>query len=206
MFIVKEGIPFIAVPGILGVTGLIYFRHAPAAQAVAVILLAASLFCAYFFRDPSRVISDVPGQILSPADGVVMEVSQHNGEKVVRIFLSVFNVHLQRSPFDGYVVSVEHKAGRFLPAMNPKAHIENEQMIMTFSTGKGRIRVIQIAGILARRCVAWINPGDIVKKGNKIGMIKFGSQVDVYFSEAAVVNVKPGDKTVGGKTVLGEFK
>ncbi len=206
MTIVSEGIPFIAVPGVLGVAGLMYSRQHPVMQAVSIVLLAAALFCMYFFRDPSRTIVDVEGQLLSPADGVVMEVSENNGEKVIRIFLSVFNVHLQRSPFAGTVVAVERKAGKFLPAMDPKAHVENEQIIMTFDTKHGRMKVIQIAGILARRCVSWVKPGDTVEKGGKIGVIKFSSQVDIHLPAATVVSVKPGDKTVGGITVLGNFK
>jgi phosphatidylserine decarboxylase len=206
MTIVSEGIPFIVTPALLGAVGLFYFRQQPVVQAVSILLLVVSFFCLYFFRDPARTIVDVENQLLSPADGVVMEVSDNGGEKVVRIFLSVFNVHLQRSPFAGTVVSVEHKPGKFLPAMDAQAHVENEQIIMTFETKQGKMKVIQIAGILARRCVAWVKPGDTVAKGGKIGVIKFSSQVDIHLPASTVISVKPGDKTVGGITVLGNFK
>jgi phosphatidylserine decarboxylase len=206
MNIVSEGIPFIAVPGVLGVAGLIYLGNNPVMHAMSVLLVAVALFCIYFFRDPSRKIVDVEKQLLSPADGVVMEVSENGGEKVIRIFLSVFNVHLQRSPFAGKVVSVEHKAGKFLPAMDPAAHVENEQIVMSFDTEFGRMKVIQVAGILARRCVSWIKAGDVVEKGGKIGVIKFSSQVDIHLPASVSVSVRPGDKTVGGITALGEFK
>jgi phosphatidylserine decarboxylase len=130
-----------------------------------------------------------------------MEVTEEGDEKIVRVFLSIFSVHLQRSPVDGTVTDVTHKDGKFFAAWNPRAHIENEQNIITIQGANGVYVVRQIAGFLARRCVSWVKQGDVIKAGDKIGMIKFSSQVDLHLPKSAEVVVKPGDKTRAGITV-----
>ncbi len=170
------------------------------------VLVVLGLFCLFFFRDPQRVVPVDANLILSPCDGKVMEVTEENGKKVVRVFLSVFNVHLQRSPVEGVVKSVEYRPGKFLPAMNKEAHVVNEQNVITLQTPQGEYVVYQIAGILARRVVSWVKPGDSVAQGQRIGLIKFGSQVDLVLPAATEIRVRVGEKVVGGISVVGAKK
>jgi phosphatidylserine decarboxylase len=200
MSIAKEGWPFIVIPL---AAGLLLFRFGVAGAVLGMLCLVFGLFCAFFFRDPARSIVADPSAIVSPCDGTVMEITRENGQDVIRVFLSVFNVHLQRSPVAGKIVDVKYIPGKFLPAMKPEACMVNEQNVFTISSDKGTYIVKQIAGILARRVVAWSKPGDVVKKGDKIGLIKFSSQVDLYVPPAAVIKVKVGDKVVGGETIMG---
>jgi phosphatidylserine decarboxylase len=155
----------------------------------------------YFFRDPAVEVTQEEGAILSPCSGTVMEITEEDGEKVVRVFLSIFSVHLQRSPVNG-TVDVTHKDGKFLAAWNPRAHIENEQNIFKIQSEDGIYTVRQIAGLVARRCVSWVKSGNTLKAGDKIGMIKFSSQVDLHIPKSAVIKVKPGDKTNAGVTII----
>jgi phosphatidylserine decarboxylase len=156
----------------------------------------------FFFRDPKIEITQGEGIILSPCNGTVMEVTKEGEEKIIRVFLSVFSVHLQRSPVSGTVVDVTHKDGKFLAAWDPRAHSENEQNIIKIQSGNSMYVVRQIAGLVARRCVSWVKTGDVLKAGDKIGMIKFSSQVDLHIPESATVKVKPGEKTRAGITVI----
>ncbi|MGA2091680.1 MAG: phosphatidylserine decarboxylase [Endomicrobiales bacterium] len=204
MWIAKEGWPFIVIPLAASVV-LFTLNFGVIGTVLGTLCLIFGLFCAFFFRDPSRSIVADPSAIVSPCDGTVMEITKENGQDVIRVFLSVFNVHLQRSPVEGKVVDVKYIPGQFLPAMKPEACMVNEQNVITISSDKGTFIVKQIAGILARRVVAWVKAGDIVKKGGKIGLIKFSSQVDLYVPSAVVIRVKVGDKVVGGKTVMGEI-
>ena len=120
--------------------------------------------------------------------------------------MSVANVHLQRSPISGTVKSVEHKPGKFLKAHLPEAYIENEQNVITIENENGTYIVKQIAGILARRCVAWVKPGDVVNQGDKIGVIKFSSQVDLIMPAGYDVRVKVGDKVTSGLSIFAIIK
>lgn len=214
MSILKEGYPFIIPSFAAGVVFVIASRFVELLPlsivcfALGALLLLFSFFCMFFFRDPKITITVGEGIILSPCNGTVMEVtedsspSNEGGEKVVRVFLSVFSVHLQRSPVSGTVTSVTHKDGKFLAAWDPKAHVENEQNIITIQGDNGIYTVRQIAGLLARRCVSWVKPGDTLKIGDKIGMIKFSSQVDLHLPKSSVINVKAGDKTKAGITIM----
>ena len=207
MSILKEGYPFIF-PAIAA--GLIFlvisgFIGRPADIVCIVIgslLIVFALFCMYFFRDPAVKVTQEEGAVLSPCNGTVMEITEEDGEKVVRVFLSIFSVHLQRAPVSGTVIDVTHKDGKFLAAWNPRAHIENEQNIFKIQSESGVYTVRQIAGLVARRCVSWVKPGDTLKTGDKIGMIKFSSQVDLYMPKSAVIKIKPGDKTKAGITII----
>jgi phosphatidylserine decarboxylase len=131
-----------------------------------------------------------------------MEVTEEGGERIIRVFLSIFSVHLQRSPVAGTVVDVIHHNGKFLAAWDPKAHVENEQNIFTIQSDDGVYVVRQIAGLVARRCVTWVKKGDVLKVGDKIGMIKFSSQVDLHLPKRAVITVKAGEKVRAGITVV----
>jgi phosphatidylserine decarboxylase len=204
MVIAKEGWPFILAPVIAGVLFLLLGRGWPFWVPGALLILTG-LFCAFFFRDPTRQIMPDDRLVLSPCDGKVMEITEEDGFKVIRMFLSVLNVHLQRSPVSGTVTSVQYVPGKFLPAMHADAHIVNEQNIFTIQTPSGDYIVKQIAGILARRVVAWSKPGDRVERGQKIGLIKFGSQVDLYLPQKAVITVTVGEKVVAGVTPLGKL-
>lgn len=206
MSILKDGYPFIVVPLLIGAASFAFGRHNPAALSLGMVCILLALFCAFFFRDPERVITPGDRLVISPCDGTVMEVGEENGVPVVRVFLSVFNVHLQRSPVNGTVKSVTYVPGKFLPAMNVQAHVVNEQNIIVIDTPQGEFTVKQIAGLLARRCVSWVKPGDTVARGGKIGLIKFSSQVDLYLPKGSRVLLKPGDKVAGGITVFAEMQ
>jgi phosphatidylserine decarboxylase len=201
MSIVKEGYPFILIPLILGLL-LILFGWGKFSLTAGIICVLASLFCVYFFRDPEISLTQGEGLILSPCNGTVLEVSENENEKVIRVFLSVLDVHLQRSPVSGKVTKVEYKPGKFLKAMEPQAHIVNEQNHIVIENENGTYVVKQIAGILARRCVSWVKQGDELKAGDKIGVIKFSSQVDLHMPKNAEIKVKKDDKVVSGVTVF----
>ncbi|MDR3071055.1 MAG: phosphatidylserine decarboxylase [Endomicrobium sp.] len=201
MQIVKEGYLFILVPFSLGLI-LFIMGLGGLAYIIGVLCVLFSLFCLYFFRDPKIEITKGDNLIISPCNGTVLEVSESETEKIVRVFLSVLDVHLQRSPIFGKVVSVEHKSGKFLKADNPQAHIVNEQNIITIENENGRYVVKQIAGVLARRCVCWVKQGDIVNMGDKIGLIKFGSQVDLHMHKNVKIKVGSGNKVVSGVTII----
>lgn len=176
----------------------------PLLAAIAAIGFVKTGFFLYFFRDPERIIPGGSGVLLSPADGKVMEVADEDGgRKAVRIFLSVVNVHLQRSPASGVVKNVERTGTKYLPAMKSAAHGENVRNIITIETADGStLEVHQIVGILARRLVLWIKPGDKLSAGERIGIIKFGSQVDLTFPSGYEPAVKPGDKVTGGTSII----
>jgi phosphatidylserine decarboxylase len=168
------------------------------------LLLAA--FFLWFFRDPERAIPATPGAIVSPADGKVTEVSvvrvDGREQKRITIFLNVFDVHVNRSPISGVIRSAEYKPGKFLNAMKEACADLNEQNIVTVE-GEGHTLVFkQIAGLLARRIVFTKKVGDQVQRGERVGLIKFGSRTDVLFDPAAEVLIKKGDRVKGGATVL----
>jgi len=172
--------------------------------AVPVLLLGA--FCLWFFRDPERQIPNAPGAIVSPGDGKVTDVSiinpSVNPQARISIFLNVFNVHVNRSPIAGVIREVRHQRGKFLNAMAHNSADENEQNIVTVE-GEGRTVVFkQIAGLIARRIVFNLKVGETVARGQRVGLIKFGSRVDVLFDSDAAIQVKPGDHVKGGATVL----
>ena len=208
MSILKEGYPFIIPSFAAGLVLLVISRFAglppvnAACIALGSLLIVFSLFCMFFFRDPKIAATQGEGIILSPCNGTVMEVTEEGGEKIIRVFLSIFSVHLQRSPVSGTVADVTHKDGKFYAAWNPRAQAENEQNIFTIQSEGGRYVVRQIAGFLARRCVSWVKSGDVLNAGDKIGMIKFSSQVDLHLPMQAEIKIKPGDKTRAGITIM----
>ncbi|MCI0353025.1 MAG: phosphatidylserine decarboxylase [Acidobacteriales bacterium] len=166
-------------------------------------------FLLWFFRDPKRKIPPEPGVIVSPADGKVTDISlcKVNGEPRIRvsIFLNVFDVHVNRSPIGGVIKKVEYKKGKFLNAMGAACAEENEQNIVTVE-GEGQTVVFkQIAGLLARRIVFNKRIGDALSRGERIGMIKFGSRADVLLAPEAEIAVEVGNRVKGGSSILGRF-
>ena len=167
-----------------------------------------AVFSLYFFRDPERKYPEISSQgienfILAPADGKVLDVSSENGQPVVRIFLSLFDVHLQRCPLEGRVLTTYWRPGKFLTANNPRAHQLNEQNEIVFESKYGQYSVTQIAGIIARRIRCWVEPDQSVQKGERIGLIQFGSQVDLKLFGGVEVLVKKGDKVRAGESIIG---
>ncbi len=176
---------------------------------LAVVPLLVALFVMWFFRDPNRVIPSEPGALVSPADGKVTDVGVYSVNGVpqtrISIFLNVFDVHVNRSPIEGVIRSAEYRKGKFLNAMAPASAEENEQNTVTVE-GEGQSVVFkQIAGLIARRIVFTKKIGEHVERGERVGLIKFGSRTDVIFSPEAQVVVKVGDKVKGGSTVLARF-
>lgn len=176
--------------------------------AIVPILLAA--FFLWFFRDPERATPADPNLVISPADGKVTAIAQFqlNGETRTRIsiFLNVFNVHVNRSPIAGVIRDVQYQKGKFGNAMGAGSSDLNEQNIVTVEGDGHRVIFKQIAGLLARRIVFTKNVGDSVQRGERIGLIKFASRVDVILEPAAQVRVKLGDNVVGAKTILAVFE
>src|SRR5947209_14934869 len=175
---------------------------------VALFPLVLAAFFLWFFRDPERTIPREPGLILSPADGKVTDVVNFDREGVsltrVSIFLNVFDVHVNRTPIAGIIRDVQYKAGKFVDARHPQCSEINEQNLVTLE-GEGKIvQFKQIAGLLARRLVFTKKVGDAVARGERIGMMKFGSRMDMIFDASVQVKVKVGDKVVGGTSVLAE--
>jgi phosphatidylserine decarboxylase len=165
-----------------------------------------AFFFLWFFRDPNRTIPSAPGQIVSPADGVVTEaewIETPNGSRLrLSIFLNVFDVHVNRSPVAGTIKLVEWRKGQFLNAMNPESVLMNEQTLIVVDGGGYEVSFKQIAGLLARRIVCNVKEGDKVERGQRIGLIKFGSRVDVLMPSEANLKVKMGGRVIGGSTVL----
>ena len=169
------------------------------------VLLAA--FFLWFFRDPDREIPAGPGVIVSPGDGKVEDaewIETTAGSRFrVSIFLSVFDVHVNRSPMSGNVTLMEYREGQFLNAMNAESAVLNEQTLIVIDDGTHSVSFKQIAGLLARRIVCDLKTGDTVQRGQRMGMIKFGSRVDVLMPADVELRVKPGDRVQGGSSVLG---
>jgi phosphatidylserine decarboxylase len=188
----------------LVVAGVLVGRFAHPAWALVPLLLA--VFFLWFFRDPERSIPDAPGAVVSPGDGKVTDVSivTVGGEKQTRIsiFLSVFDVHVNRSPIAGIVREVRYQRGKYLNAMNPASAEHNEQNIVRVEGDGHSVVFKQIAGLLARRIVFTHKVGDRLERGQRVGLIKFGSRVDVQFDPSATLQVKIGDRVQGGASVL----
>ena len=171
-------------------------------------LLALGLFAfvAFFFRNPTRTIPDDPHAIVSPADGKVVRLERVGNVTRMSIFLSLFNVHVNRSPIAGRIEAIDYRPGKFLVAFNDKASTDNERNIIMVNDGRITIVFTQIAGIVARRIVCWKKPGDTVTKGELVGLIRFGSRVDVLFPSGTEAMVAVGDKVKGGSTRIGVIK
>lgn len=198
---VRDGIYYTL--GMLLVSAVLWWLRAPG---WAVVPLVFAVFFLWFFRDPERAIPAEPGLIVAPADGKVTEVlaTVLEGQPATRvsIFLSVFDVHVNRSPVSGVIKEVIYRRGKFRNAMDAISAEENEQSIVTMDSQGMRIVFKQIAGLLARRIVFNHKPGDVLARGQRVGMIKFGSRTDVIFPNPAQLSVKVGDRVKGGSSIL----
>jgi phosphatidylserine decarboxylase len=201
---VKEGYYFGIPPLLLGViaytiswwiTGTVFF------------LLAVFVFS--FFRDPERIIPATSGAIVSPADGrvVVLKDEDFAGRpgKRISVFLAIWNVHVNRAPAAGTISAMEYRPGKFLAAMLERASLENEQNVFTLKTDAGDMVFKQIAGLIARRVVSWKKPGDTVARGERIGLVRFGSRVDIWLPKEAEILVRVGENVKGGSSVLARW-
>jgi phosphatidylserine decarboxylase len=206
--VAAEGWPFIIPLSI--VTGLLY---AFGWKNTALVSLVLTLFVLFFFRDPERIIPEGKGVVVSPADGKVIVIKDiyepaylKQDVKQISIFLSVFNVHVNRAPIGGAVEVVKYNPGKFHVASVDKASLDNEQTAMVIASGRDKILVKQIAGLIARRIVCYARPGDTVKTGERYGLIRFGSRVDIFLPKTAEIKVKLGDRVRGAQDVIGVLK
>jgi phosphatidylserine decarboxylase len=198
----KEGWPFIL--GGCALFLLCFMLRLTWAAAGALVLAG---FVAWFFRDPERDIPADEEFIVSPADGKVIELMpQPEGGVKIGIFLSVFDVHVNRLPVSGKVDDVAYRRGRFLAAWNTIASDENERCGVLLDTARGKVRVVQVAGLIARRIICRLRPGDDAHRGKRYGLIRFGSRVDTYLPDGPEVLVKIGDRVRGGADVIARWK
>ena len=207
-----DGLPFVGVAGFLlvvsgvfaSITGSNFVWGLTYAEAVLL------LFLIFFFRDPDRVTPNGKGLIISAADGKVVHVEEVNfpelsNEKMIQVsvFLSIFDVHVNRIPISGVVNEIKYYPGKFLAAWNDKASLENEQTLISIDSGNKKIYFKQIAGLVARRIVWNLEAGQSVVAGERFGLIRFGSRVDILFPLNSEIRVNVGDKVKGGETVMG---
>ena len=201
-----EGYPFILLAGFVAlITAILDY------DMIALTALFLSAFSLYFFRDPERVSPQDADVLVAPADGKIILVERLFDDKFVKehvykvsIFMNVFNVHVNRSPYPGRVERIHYMPGRFYSADTERGALQNEACAMTMTTGSGaRLAVVQVAGLIARRIVCWATPGDSLARGERFGLIRFGSRVDLYLPLATQLEVGVGQKVKAGETVLG---
>lgn len=212
--IAKEGYPFIAYA--VGLTALLSTASCQFESTVLLVPAALSLlltfFVLYFFRNPERNTPSDAAAVIAPADGVVIVAERVPETPLgveamkISIFMSVFNVHVNRAPFDGKVIDIFHHQGKFFDARDGRASCENERNGIIIETAHGvKIAFVQIAGLVARRIISYPLIGHVLKKGERYGLIRFGSRVDVYLPADVVPLVKLGEKTVAGETILAKL-
>ena len=207
--VVKEGFIFIGISALLTLAAALFWGGS-----AAVVPGLITLFCIYFFRDPRRVVPQGENLLVSPADGKVVDVSRSEEQRFLKkpaikisIFLNIFNVHVNRVPVAGKVVGIFYNTGRFFAANAPKASLENEQNALILeTTGGKRVVCIQIAGLIARRIVCWIKEGSVAERGERFGLIRFGSRVDLFLPIETEILVSEGDHVKGGETILGVLR
>jgi len=204
----KEGFPFIgAAAGITLLTG--WLGWIP----IAVLAGILTLFVSWFFRNPSRVIPQGARLVVAPGDGKVLAVDEefeprYLKDRAVRIsiFLNVFDVHINRIPCEGTIEDVQYQPGLFLVASKPSATLKNEQnAVMIKAVGEAKVLCVQVAGLIARRIVCWVNPKDRAVRGERYGLIRFGSRMDTYLPIGTAIKVAVGDRVKGGESILGEL-
>ena len=208
MKIAKEGLPFIAVFLVPGILFLVLHLYLPA-----IVFGIFLLFSLYFFRDPERSVIRDDRVLLSPADGKIMDISLKEDLlapgrmfRKVSIFLNIFNVHITRSPMEGKILRVVYQPGKFLPAQRAEASERNEQNAVLLSNEKDTIIFRLIAGLIARRIVFKKKEDDLLQQGERVGMIRFGSRVDLFFDRDMDILVKTGDKVKGGISPIARKK
>lgn len=205
----REGWPFIAMFGGVAVVAGVF---STSLFWIGAILTA---WCAYFFRDPERVTPIDDRLVISPADGIVSAVGPAvpprelglDDREMTRIsvFMNVFSCHVNRSPVRGRITAAEHRAGKFLNAELDKASVENERNGLVIDSPNGRVAVVQVAGLVARRILCWTDTGSDLAAGERFGLIRFGSRLDVYLPREAVVKCAVGQTAIAGETVIAEF-
>ena len=205
--IAREGWPFLTIAIILAITATVF---GTLASSISMWIIA--LFVLQFFRDPPREIPQQAGVVLSPADGRVIKVERIQdpyGEReaiLVRVFMNVFNVHSNRSPVDGIIQKVQYFPGKFVNADLDKASSENERNAIVLQTNDGQtVTFVQVAGLIARRILCYVQAGDTLTRGQRYGFIRFGSRVDVYLPLTANVKVSIGDKVSATTTILAQL-
>ena len=205
----KEGFPFIGVAaGITLIAG--WLGWVPVAVAAAVL----TLFVSWFFRYPPRESPQGPGRIVAPGDGKVLAVEEefeprYLKDRAVRIsiFLNVFDVHINRIPCEGIIEDVQYQPGLFLVASKPHATVKNEQNAVMIKTVEGaKVLCVQVAGLIARRIVWWVHPKDPAVRGERYGLIRFGSRMDTYVPVGTAIKIAVGDRVKGGETILGVLR
>lgn len=208
----REGLPFYGPVLGVGAILLLFVGGTPLGLAVSLLVLGLGAYMIYFFRDPHRPISDKPEDIVSPADGKVVAIEDLESTPYydgpccrVSIFLSIFNVHVNRAPCDGVVESITYRPGKFLNAMKTESSDQNEANTVVMSTPHGQVTVRQISGLIARRIVCRANVGDNLRKGERFGMIRFGSRTELYLPPGTPVCVKLRKSVRGGATVMARF-
>jgi phosphatidylserine decarboxylase len=202
-----EGIPFIALS--LAATAVLLFLGW---KLFAIPMMVLTLFIVYFFRDPERPQISNESAILTPADGKVLAIEDlpegdnryPNRAKKISIFMSLFNAHINRIPINGKITALSYHPGRFFSANRDKASLYNERNVVTLETyNKAKIAFVQIAGIIARRISCWVREGDVVEAGQRFGLIRFGSRLEVYLPPHCTIIVTRGQKVKAGQTILG---
>ena len=202
--IAKGCLNWILIPMILFFLFLIIFYNNSLIILVLFPLICINIFCLIFFRDPERTIGE---GIVSPADGIIREIKIEHEQVFISIFMKVTNVHVNRMPVDGIITEMKHFPGKHLRAYKKESE-HNERIIIDIDSPIGKVRVVQIAGLVARRICPYIKKGNKLKKGDRIGIIKFGSRVDVYLPENKIknINVKIKDIVYSGFTTIAEIK
>ena len=196
---------------VLAGTGIQAYYPSEGLKWINLALAVLTLFSLYFFRGPQRIPPNNNG-FLSPADGKVVQIINVEDEEIgpakqISIFLSVFNVHRQRVPLSGKVISKNNNSGKFLAAFNHKASLDNEQTVVTFETENGkRYKIKQIAGLIARRILNYMEPENRVERGQRLGFIRFGSRVDIIVPPEFQIDVILGDMVRGNQTIIGRFE
>jgi phosphatidylserine decarboxylase len=194
---VKEGFPFVIVPAIIAlIFGFLQIWPAVAA------FVAVALFMAYFFRDPHRNVPNDDNVIVSAADGRVTRIDERDDGKLVSVFLSPLDVHINRAPIAGTITNVDYVTGKKIPATSDQASLVNERNSITITGEKMTVVSTQIAGILARRIVCWKKAGDELEIGERYGLIKFSSRTDLLMPKEVEVKVSVGDRVTGGETII----
>jgi phosphatidylserine decarboxylase len=201
---VKDAYKFALPPLAIGVLLLVFGW-----KWLAIVFIVLGLFICYFFRDPQRAIPADPNVIVSPADGKVVEVvdellDSRMGHRI-SIFLSIFNVHVQRAPVAARIADVVYRPGKFYAAFRSDASVENEQNIIYLHASRGTVVFKQIAGAIARRVICWKNEGENIAIGERVGLIRFGSRVDVWLPMDTELTVKRGDTVKGGESILAKW-
>ena len=196
---------------VLAGTGIQAYYPSEGLKWINLTIVLLPLFSLYFFRDPQRIPPNNDG-FLSPGDGKVVQIidvedAEIGKAKQISIFLSVFNVHSQRVPLSGKVISKTYNSGKFLAAFNHKASLDNEQTVVMFETESGKMyKIKQIAGLIARRILNYMEPENRVERGQRLGFIRFGSRVDIIVPEDFQIDVSLGDMVRGNQTIIGRFE